>query len=731
MASFKVLETQFQMFIKSRMYMDDEYVVMTRNYFLQYTQLAIPEFCDTLIQHMESVKKSIDEKALHKREYDIRVNERQIQTKEGKVDTGKAVDANLVNTESNGTKSKEQDTSSISGNDAHADDLVFDTRKSTSGGIQFLGDKLVSWMSKKQDCTAMSSAKAKYVALSASCAQVENGIIELYFVRTEYQLADMFTKALPEDRFQYLVRHIGMRCLTPAELEGRMPTKIELTLEQSQQGVSNDVLSPTHYPCDSARTFRVILFSIHNDEWKSFQCHHQTALRSYALRWKPCQGDSLNLPGHRIHKDGDGDASFQLKLDSLPHAHAQTTKTFYKHQDSRIMKAQELKDKDFRTNSDIQDLPSKISRLPTESVKKSIDERAQRQQEYDSRMNDRQMHSKEKKKLQIQEVQSNTIHELKVDSVVMENTCSGKEKHQDLKGTRIEHGFKRTFMSLFGQDADTFTSTMLLNVDQLQKQLDKEEKSMAAFWVRNADLNAQIQEKVFANAALKNELRKLKGNSMDTKISRPWFASKVDEKNDLSKTVIPHYLPKVRESAPSKPHHVNALALLGIVKKEIFRTRASTFDSWIHQFRTRANPVSLTPYVSPSKKDYEIMFQPLFDEYFSPPPRVVSLNLVVVTAPRAVDPVSSPSSTTIDQDVPSANLSSEETTLQGVIPSNLHHLNQSFDTLTKLIKNHPLENVIGDPSRSVLTRSQLQEHAIWCYFDANDNPIPFGGKRSG
>nr|GEW57549.1 retrovirus-related Pol polyprotein from transposon TNT 1-94 [Tanacetum cinerariifolium] len=49
--------------------------------------------------------------------------------------------------------------------------------------------------------------------------QVENGIIELYFVKTEYQLADMFTKALPEDRFKYLVRKIGMRCLTPAELE--------------------------------------------------------------------------------------------------------------------------------------------------------------------------------------------------------------------------------------------------------------------------------------------------------------------------------------------------------------------------------------------------------------------------------------------------------------------------------------------------------------------------------
>ncbi|GJV08918.1 retrovirus-related pol polyprotein from transposon TNT 1-94 [Tanacetum coccineum] len=49
--------------------------------------------------------------------------------------------------------------------------------------------------------------------------RVENGIIELYFVRTEYQLADMFTKALPEDQFKYLVRRIGMRCLTPADLE--------------------------------------------------------------------------------------------------------------------------------------------------------------------------------------------------------------------------------------------------------------------------------------------------------------------------------------------------------------------------------------------------------------------------------------------------------------------------------------------------------------------------------
>nr|GEX90049.1 retrotransposon protein, putative, Ty1-copia subclass [Tanacetum cinerariifolium] len=47
-----------------------------------------------------------------------------------------------------------------------------DTRKSTYRGTQFLGDKSVSWISEKQDCTAMSSAEAEYMALSTSCAQM-------------------------------------------------------------------------------------------------------------------------------------------------------------------------------------------------------------------------------------------------------------------------------------------------------------------------------------------------------------------------------------------------------------------------------------------------------------------------------------------------------------------------------------------------------------------------------
>ncbi|GJV73546.1 hypothetical protein Tco_1493541 [Tanacetum coccineum] len=81
---------------------------------------------------------------------------------------------------------------------------------------------------------------------------------------------------------------------------------------------------------------------------------NSSAVGSYALSWKPCQGDSLNLPDHRYKRRCC--SLIPAESNSLPHAHAQTTKTYYKHQDSRIKKAQEFKTKT-SANSDIQDLP--------------------------------------------------------------------------------------------------------------------------------------------------------------------------------------------------------------------------------------------------------------------------------------------------------------------------------------------------------------------------------------
>nr|GEX04565.1 copia protein [Tanacetum cinerariifolium] len=106
-----------------------------------------------------------------------------------------------------------------------------DTFKSTSGGAQFLGKKLVNWSSKKQDCMALSTREAEYVSLCACCAQVlwmqtqltdygfhfnkipvyydSKSAIAISCNPTDYQLADLFTNALPVDRFNYLVRRLG------------------------------------------------------------------------------------------------------------------------------------------------------------------------------------------------------------------------------------------------------------------------------------------------------------------------------------------------------------------------------------------------------------------------------------------------------------------------------------------------------------------------------------------
>nr|GEX34294.1 hypothetical protein [Tanacetum cinerariifolium] len=73
-AAFRVLETQFQMFMKPQISLNDEDGIMARKYFLEYTKLEVRQFRDTLIQQMESVKKSIDKRALHKRECDSRVD---------------------------------------------------------------------------------------------------------------------------------------------------------------------------------------------------------------------------------------------------------------------------------------------------------------------------------------------------------------------------------------------------------------------------------------------------------------------------------------------------------------------------------------------------------------------------------------------------------------------------------------------------------------------------------
>ncbi|GKA56877.1 hypothetical protein Tco_0755949 [Tanacetum coccineum] len=172
-----------------------------------------------------------------------------------------------------------------------------------------------------------------------------------------------------------------------------------------------------------------------------------------------------------------------------------------------------------------------------------------------------------------------TVAQCQKDFAKLEAHCINLELQLQMENNVLKSGQQSQFLKEKGNEAKVKNDIDTKNQnDSLMEQLNKKSNE-------NADVLAQIQKKGFAIAALKNELRKLTGNSVNTKfakpsilgkpvgqplknqsvvrqptafkserprISKPRFASQVDVNNDLSKPVTTHHLPKGRESAPAK-----------------------------------------------------------------------------------------------------------------------------------------------------------------------------------
>ncbi|GJT27638.1 retrovirus-related pol polyprotein from transposon TNT 1-94 [Tanacetum coccineum] len=172
-----------------------------------------------------------------------------------------------------------------------------------------------------------------------------------------------------------------------------------------------------------------------------------------------------------------------------------------------------------------------------------------------------------------------------------------------------------------------------------------------------------------------------------------------------------------------------------------------------------------TPFVPPSRNDWDILFQPMFDELLTPPfsvdnlaPEVIAL-IAEVVAPVPAVSTGSPSSTNVDQDAPSpSNSQTTPETQPPVIPNDFDEDNHDIEVAhigndpyfgilipevhsdqssssniihtivhpdhqiskhnSKWTKDHPLENIINELDRPVSTRLQLHEQALFCYYDA-------------
>ncbi|GJW67097.1 retrovirus-related pol polyprotein from transposon TNT 1-94 [Tanacetum coccineum] len=177
------------------------------------------------------------------------------------------------------------------------------------------------------------------------------------------------------------------------------------------------------------------------------------------------------------------------------------------------------------------------------------------------------------------------------------------------------------------------------------------------------------------------------------------------------------------------------------------------------------NPPPLTPFVPPSRTEWDMLFQSLFDELLNLPPSVdhpspeVVAPIDEVAAPELVVSIDSPFSTTVDQDTPSPSNSqttpdtqppvipndveednhdievahmgndpyfgvpipeipSDQSSSSGSIHTIVHPDHQISEHNSKWTKDHPLENIIGELARLVSTRLQLHKQDLLCYYDA-------------
>nr|GEU34654.1 retrotransposon protein [Tanacetum cinerariifolium] len=248
--------------------------------------------------------------------------------------------------------------------------------------------------------------------------------------------------------------------------------------------------------------------------------------------------------------------------------------------------------------------------------------------------------------------------------------------------------------------------------DSIKVMRTKTTEQTTSLIAKNDEFKAQLQEKGFTIAALKNELIKLIGNSVNTKFvkssimgkpilqplrnqsvvrqptafrskrpkfSKPRFTSQVDVNNILSKLVTPHYLPKVRESVFVKPNHVIASGFSRNSSKESYGSNDIAHNYYLKEAKknTQDKIMNLKPSTAglrwiPTRK----MFTDYTTKVESEPPNglneditnpyecdqtlnvsACTLNLSAAAVQEPVVSTGTPLSTRIDQDTPSINTS--------------------------------------------------------------------------
>nr|GEW49774.1 integrase, catalytic region, zinc finger, CCHC-type, peptidase aspartic, catalytic [Tanacetum cinerariifolium] len=640
-----------------------------------------------------------------------------------------------------------------------------DSRKSTSGGIQFLGgDKLVSWSSKKQDCTLMSSTEVEYVSLSTCYTQVlwmrtqltdygfhfdkipmycdskaaisiscnpvqhsrtkhinvryhiikekvEKGIVKLFFVGTEYQLADLFTKALPVERFQYLVRRLGMRCLTPSKLEA---------LNSKDISTASYVSLYPHlksYEQHAMKTLSKMNQTSKNVDPLAYMAHATKTTSSPSQYVPPSPHEPLAITttttfevSHKDAYDSDVDeapnaaATFMANLMQTGPSTGQGTS----YQDSTLLEVQTY-DNHFFNN---------LNHL----VLHEMHHGEQLDSDVDSNVTDddntipyHQYQSNNKVKTQLSRLA------LYLGDVIVDPLHTPFRVH-DSEDTIVKDEVSRTKMLERMKDPKCKVSSKPVTYVKLNSLYDTvmPQKELSREQPMSIEARSNCVKEHFKNLELEAEILKRRNNrDVNALLSRKKIVPLVTKTNmyvNLSTRIK-----SVTEASKSKSKY----------EMKTHRNLPARSCSW-HMIGDRSNLINFVEKFIGQFCDagLEVAFKK-HTCYIRNEDKVDLLkdapSATTITSPSQT----SPPDTSVDGSENTTTTSGSES-FENSVTNEFNSEASSFGTINvnptqqnnpplehvqKWTKDHPLENVIGDLNRSVSTRRQLKINAMWCFFN--------------
>ncbi|GJZ38086.1 hypothetical protein Tco_0584277 [Tanacetum coccineum] len=253
----------------------------------------VETFIGTMFLNVDQLEKQLDKEEFQEigSMASFKVNERQIQTTEDKVDTGKAVDANI---------------------------RPINVKKPMGFEVGFLLERYFTHSHNPILTSEPQNGSNDDITNQYECKQTLDVSAGLALPRQMTSDHNSSELGIHDHSNELSSSKLVPKVVPPADKTATSRQELELLFHHHITMLRWQFLLHSR-----TENIRVILFSIQNDDGNPSSrpsSKQHLRRRPYALSWKPCQGDSLNLPDHRIHKDGDGDAaSFTLRVsDFIP-----------------------------------------------------------------------------------------------------------------------------------------------------------------------------------------------------------------------------------------------------------------------------------------------------------------------------------------------------------------------------------------------------------------------------